>query len=164
MPQSVFTNQGLNDWVETDNPHIELFQDGAVVRNLQYSVIFNPNLASQGAVDISLPSGERLTGQIMGLAFTEGDRSVLIAQTRDCAGEVSGRAVPATGVPGGNAGGPTGGVPTGASRPSGPPSIVAHAAGARCGRPHRSLCSWAAGRARPWASGSPATPSSPSAR
>src|SRR5205807_6477268 len=73
-------DQGMNDWVETDSPHIELFNDGAVVRNLQYSVIFNPNLSSQGAIDISLPGGERLTGQIMGLAFTEGDQSVLIAQ------------------------------------------------------------------------------------
>src|SRR5438477_9545076 len=83
---------GLNVWVETDSPHIELFNDGAVVRNLQYSVIFNPNLAAPGAIDLSLPGGERLTGQIMGLAFTEGDQSVLIAETRDCAAEVGGAA------------------------------------------------------------------------
>jgi len=81
-----WTEQG---WVETD-PAIELFQDGAVVRNLQFGVIFAPNLASPGAIDISLPDGNRLTGQIMGLALTEGQTSVLIAETRDCAGEISG--------------------------------------------------------------------------
>src|ERR1043165_6270002 len=55
----------LNDYVETDC-RIEPFQDGAVVRNLQYSVIFSPNLASPGAIDILLPDGKtRLAGQIM---------------------------------------------------------------------------------------------------
>src|SRR5437879_4893563 len=39
-----WTEQG---WVETD-PAIELFQDGAVVRNLQFGVIFAPNLSSPG--------------------------------------------------------------------------------------------------------------------
>src|SRR2546426_5942194 len=77
----------LNDYVETD-PRIEPFQDGAVVRRLQYSVIFAPNLASPGALDLLLPSGERLTGQLMSLAFTEGSNSVMIAETKDCFGEI----------------------------------------------------------------------------
>src|SRR5580765_7356120 len=51
----------VKDFVETD-PRIELFQDGAVVRHLQYSVVFAPNLASPGAIDILLPDSQRLTG------------------------------------------------------------------------------------------------------
>ena len=48
------------DWIVTD-PKIEMFQDGAVVRNLQYSVVFAPNLASPGAIDLLLPDGQRLS-------------------------------------------------------------------------------------------------------
>jgi hypothetical protein len=74
-------------WVVTD-PTIELFQDGAIVRNLQYGVIFAPSLADPAALDIQLPSGERMVGQIMGLSYTLGNRSVLVDEIRPCAGEV----------------------------------------------------------------------------
>jgi hypothetical protein len=78
-----------NGWVET-SPRIELFHDGAVVRNLQYQAIFAPNLHSPGAIDLLYPGEERLRGQIVGLAYTEGDKSVLIAEVKDCAAEISG--------------------------------------------------------------------------
>jgi hypothetical protein len=78
-----------NGWVVCD-PKIELFQNGAVVRGLQYSVIFAPNLASRGAIDLLLPDGQRLTGQITGLAYVDGDNSIMITETKDCAAVVGG--------------------------------------------------------------------------
>ena len=50
-----------NRWV-VSSPRIDLFQDGALVRGLQYAVIFAPNLATPGAIDLQLPDGQRLTG------------------------------------------------------------------------------------------------------
>ena len=82
-------DQDTASWVTTDLG-IELFQDGAIVRNLQYSVIFSPNLANPGALDIQLPNGQRLRGQIMGIAYTLGAQSILVAEIRDCAAEVHG--------------------------------------------------------------------------
>jgi hypothetical protein len=78
-----------NDWAVA-SPRLELFKDGAVVRGLQYSVIFGANLASRDAIDLQLPGGQRLTGHILGLAYTEGPQSVLIASVTDCAAEVGG--------------------------------------------------------------------------
>src|ERR1051326_4502902 len=63
-----WTEQG---WAECD-PKIEPFQDGAVVRGLQFTVIFAPNLASRGAIDLLMPDGNRLTGQILGLSYVDG--------------------------------------------------------------------------------------------
>jgi hypothetical protein len=76
-------------WVGA-SPRLDVFQDGAVVRGLQYFVIFQPNLASKGAIDIQLIDGQRLTGQITGLVYTEGTKSVLIAEVTNCAGEIGG--------------------------------------------------------------------------
>ena len=83
-----WTEQG---WVET-SPRIEVFRDGAVARNLQYQAIFAPNLATPGAIDLQLPDGQRLQGHLLGLALTEGNKSVLIAEVKDCAGVIGGAA------------------------------------------------------------------------
>lgn len=80
------TEQG---WVET-KPHIEVFRDGAVARNLQYQAIFAANLATPGAIDLLLPGGQRLQGHLIGLAYTEGNQSVLIAEVKDCAAQIGG--------------------------------------------------------------------------
>ncbi len=76
-------------WVET-HPRIEVFRDGAVAGNLQYQAIFAPNLATPGAIDLLLPDGQRLQGHLLGLAYTEGNQSVLIAEVKDCAGVIGG--------------------------------------------------------------------------
>ncbi len=76
-------------WVSA-SPRLELSQEGAIARGLQYALRFGPNLASPDAIDLQLPTGQRLTGSILGLAYTEGDRSMLIAQIKDCAGVVGG--------------------------------------------------------------------------
>ncbi|HMJ66378.1 MAG TPA: hypothetical protein VK615_13610 [Candidatus Binatia bacterium] len=80
-----WTEQG---WVTTD-PKIEIFGDNAVVRNLSYGAIFAGNLATPGAIDFSLPEG-RLTGHLVALALTEGNRSVMIAEVKDCVGVIGG--------------------------------------------------------------------------
>jgi len=84
-----WTDQG---WVETD-PRIEIFQDGAIVRNLQYQVIFSPNLADAGSLDILLPGGQegqRLRGHLLGLAYREGNQLVFISEVKECAGIIGG--------------------------------------------------------------------------
>jgi hypothetical protein len=82
-----WTEQG---WVEA-HPRIEVFQDGAVIRNLQYGAIFAPNLATPNAIDLSLPDeAGRVQGHLIGLALTEGNQSVLVAEVKDCAGVIGG--------------------------------------------------------------------------
>jgi hypothetical protein len=81
-----WTEQG---WAET-HPQIEVFQGGAVVRNLQFGLIVAPNLATPNAIDISLPDGGRVQGHLLGLAYTEGNQSALIAEVQDCAGVIGG--------------------------------------------------------------------------
>jgi hypothetical protein len=78
-----------NGWVTTD-PKVEVFGDNAVVRNLSYGAIVAGNLATPGALDFSLPDGQRLTGHLLGLVLTEGNRSVLISEVKDCAGVIGG--------------------------------------------------------------------------
>src|SRR5262245_9222168 len=84
-----WTDQG---WVETD-PRIEIFQDGAIVRNLQYQVIFSRNLAEGGSLDVLLPGNDgqqRLRGHLLGLAYREGNQVVFISEVKECAGEIGG--------------------------------------------------------------------------
>jgi len=81
-----WTEQG---WTET-SPRVEVFRDGGVARNLQYQAIFAPNLATPGAIDFLLPDGQRLKGHLVGLAYTEGNQSVLIAEVKDCIGAIGG--------------------------------------------------------------------------
>lgn len=87
-----WTDQG---WAVTD-PRIEIFPDGAIVRNLQYSVIFSPSLADGGSLDILLPNGrdgqpgQRLRGHLLGLAYREGNRFVFISEVKECAGVIGG--------------------------------------------------------------------------
>ena len=50
-------------------------------------MIFAPNLATPGAIDLELPDGPRLIGHLLGLAYAEGTNSVLVAEVKDCAGE-----------------------------------------------------------------------------
>jgi hypothetical protein len=75
-------------WGITD-PKMEISGNNAVVRNLAYGAVFAGNLARRGAIDLSLPDG-RLTGHLLGIALTEGNRSVLIAEVKDCRGAIGG--------------------------------------------------------------------------
>jgi hypothetical protein len=65
-------------------------RQGAIARNLAYQAIFAPNLATPGAIDLLLPDGQRLQGHLLGLAYTEGNQSVLVAEVKDCAAQIGG--------------------------------------------------------------------------
>lgn len=77
------------EWVSASSK-IELFNDGAVVRQAQFRAIFAASLAQLGSIDIETPDRKRLVGNPLCLLLTEGDRSVTIAEIQDCAGEVVG--------------------------------------------------------------------------
>src|SRR5262249_43905199 len=71
---------------------VEIFPDGAVARHGQHQVIWSPNLNTQGAFDLSMPDGQRLRSQVVGIAYTDAasGKSTLIAELKDCIGEVAG--------------------------------------------------------------------------
>jgi len=75
---------------EESREDIELFQDGAIARHGQHKVIFAPNLATEGAIDVETASGVRLRSHVLGLSYfdTASGKSVLIAEVKDCVGEV----------------------------------------------------------------------------
>ena len=77
------------EWVPATS-RIELFNDGAVVRNAQFGVIFSPSLATPGSIDVETADGQRLIGHPLCLLLTEGNNSVTIAEIQDCAGELVG--------------------------------------------------------------------------
>jgi hypothetical protein len=74
---------------------IEIFQDGAIARQGQHQVIWTPNLNTDGAVDLLMPGGKRLRSHVLGLAYTDEitGKSALIAEPKDCFGEVLGNQV-----------------------------------------------------------------------
>jgi hypothetical protein len=86
--------QENGQWKETQEK-IEVFKGGAVARKGPHKVIFAPNLATVGAIDVETPDGKRLRSHVLGLAYcdTASGKSVLIAQVKDCVGKVSGNQV-----------------------------------------------------------------------
>src|SRR2546422_6225519 len=90
---------GLNylkdgQWIPAKE-EIEIFQDGAVARQGQHQAIWAPNLNSEGAVDLSMPDGQRLRSHLVGLAYTDAatGQSALIAEPKDSLGQVAGNQV-----------------------------------------------------------------------
>lgn len=75
-------------WVEA-SPRLRIV-NGNAVADLVYSVEFAPNLATRGAVSITLPDGNRLTMHVLGLAYIDGPNAVMIAEVQDCAAEIGG--------------------------------------------------------------------------
>jgi len=76
-------------WKESQEV-IELVRDGAVARHGQLVVSWAPNLNTRGAIAMLTPDGKRLTGHVLGLAYTDAatGRSVLIGQVKDSVGEL----------------------------------------------------------------------------
>jgi Big-like domain-containing protein/fibronectin type III domain protein len=75
-------------WVEV-SPTLRI-ANGKAVADLFYSVEFAANLATRGAISISLPDGNRLTMHVLGLAYVDGQNSIMIAEVKDCAAEIGG--------------------------------------------------------------------------
>jgi len=81
-------------WFESQEV-IELFPDGAIARQGQHQVIFTPNLNTAGAIDLLTVDGKRFRSEVLGLAYTDAatGKSALIAEPKDCLGEISGNKV-----------------------------------------------------------------------
>ena len=71
---------------------IEAHPGGAIAPFGQHKVIFANNLNSAGAIDLQMPDGREMRSTILGLAYcdTVSGRSVLIAETKDCQGQIVG--------------------------------------------------------------------------
>ncbi len=69
---------------------LELFQDGAIGRQTQAKVVFAPNIATPGAVDIETPDGKRLQCHVLGLGLYDeaNQASLLLAGIKDSVGQL----------------------------------------------------------------------------
>ncbi len=78
-------------WVES-TPEIVITQDGALGRGAGHLVYFGGNLNTRNALQIRLPGGQWLKGQILGLAYHDVARgtNVLFAALKDSIGELAG--------------------------------------------------------------------------
>jgi hypothetical protein len=92
---------GLNYWSDEQNAwmpskeEIEIINGFAVARQGQHKSIWAGNAHSAGAFDIQTLDGKRLRGHVLGLAFTsrKTGESYIVAETKDCQGEVAGTQV-----------------------------------------------------------------------
>src|SRR6266542_4257699 len=76
-------------WTESKE-EIELFQDGAIARQGQVQVIFAPNIATPGAIDLLMPDGKRWRTHVLGIAVYDKatGKSELVAEVKDSIGEL----------------------------------------------------------------------------
>ena len=85
---------GLNRWTgrqyEPAQVELEIFPGGAVSQKTAHRVIFPPQ--TPGEIDMEAPDGRRLRTQVLGLALidTRTGESALIAEPKECAGQVLG--------------------------------------------------------------------------
>src|SRR5262245_42678508 len=82
-----YVKNGL--WTESKE-EIELFQDGAIARQGQIQVIFAPNIATPGAIDLLMPDGKRWRTHVLGIAVYDRatGQSELVAEVKDSIGEL----------------------------------------------------------------------------
>ena len=79
------------EWEWADSKElVEPYVNGAIARFGQVKVAFAANPHTAGALQVVTESGEVLTSQILGLAYTSAatGQSLLIAEVRDCLGEI----------------------------------------------------------------------------
>lgn len=69
---------------------IDAYPGGAIAQHGQHKVIFANNLNTLGAIDLQTPDGKELRSDILGLGYydTASGKSVLIAQVKDCQGQI----------------------------------------------------------------------------
>jgi hypothetical protein len=78
-------------WVDSSEA-IQITADGAVANNCQHQVAFTANINTIGAIDVTMPDGNHLKSQILGLSYLDPTTSqfVLIANLKDSTGQVTG--------------------------------------------------------------------------
>ena len=71
---------------------VEGYPGGAIAQYGQHKVIFASNLNTEGAIDLQMSDGREMRSTILGLAYydTASGKSVLIAETKDCQGQIVG--------------------------------------------------------------------------
>ncbi len=76
-------------WTESKE-EIELFQDGAIARQGQIHVIFAPNIATPGAIDLLMADGKRWRPHVLGIAVYDRatGKSEMVAEVKDSIGEL----------------------------------------------------------------------------
>jgi hypothetical protein len=87
---------GLNYWDATSQQwlaskeEIDAYAGGAIAQYGQHKVFFANNLNTAGAVDLQTSDGKRLQSHILGLGYldTASGKSVLIAEVKDCQGQI----------------------------------------------------------------------------
>ena len=86
-----YWNSNSQQWLES-REEIDAYAGGAIAQYGQHKVIFANNLNSAGAIDLQTPDGKELKSHILGLSYydTASGKSVLIAQTKDCQGQIIG--------------------------------------------------------------------------
>jgi hypothetical protein len=78
-------------WVDSSEA-IQITADGGVANNCQHQVAFTANINTIGAIDVTMPDGNHLRSQILGLSYLDPTTSqfVLIANLKDSTGQVTG--------------------------------------------------------------------------
>src|SRR6185436_3578196 len=75
------------EWIDA-NDTIEIINGAGVARGGQAHVIFDPNLHSQGSIDLLTPDGKRLRSHILGISYFDGQQNILVAEVKDRIGEI----------------------------------------------------------------------------
>jgi hypothetical protein len=76
-------------WLESKE-EIDAYAGGAIAQFGQHKVIFAGNLNAAGAIDLQTPDGKELQSHVLGLGYydTASGKSVLIAEVKDCQGQI----------------------------------------------------------------------------
>src|SRR5258706_4933772 len=78
-------------WVDSSDS-IQITADGGVATNCQHQVAFAANINTSGAIDLTMPDGNHLRSQILGLSYLDPTTGqyVLIPSLQDSIGQVVG--------------------------------------------------------------------------
>ena len=79
--------QEKGQWLESKEA-IEVYPTGAIARQGGHKVIFANNLHTAAAIDMETPDGKELQSHILGLSYSDGNKSVLIAEVQDSPGQI----------------------------------------------------------------------------
>ncbi len=80
-----------DQWVDSSEA-IQITPTGGVATNCQHQVAFAANINTTGAIDLTMPDGNHLRSQILGLSYLDPTTGqyVLIASLKDSTGQVVG--------------------------------------------------------------------------
>lgn len=84
-----FTNSQTGQWMPSKE-EIDLLPDGsAAATQGQHQAYFPPDIYS-GVIEVVTPDGQHLKSRPVGISYDDGTHTVLVAQLKDCVGEIVG--------------------------------------------------------------------------